>query len=266
MLHEDLSGIQLPKNGTGHTRTRSATVARLSDIISERLGVDIVCGLYAVGEALPTEVTLSKHWNVSRTAVREGLCALASKGLVETRTKAGTLVTERSRWRLLDPQLLSWMRLAEPNEAFVRSLLELRLIIEPQAAALAAKRRTSEDLAELSKALEIISDTGRTEESARRAEIQFHGVIINAARNQTLLPLMASIEAAVSWSNTYKARRGISVRDSLIDHQRIFEAVLRKDDAEARWSTEMFIRSAMDISSTSATHGVAGNAETIRYA
>lgn len=246
---ENKGGFLPLQYGIAPTERGTSPSSRLSDSIAQQLGVDIVCGLYAVGEALPTELTLASHWNVSRTAVREGLAILMCKGLIEARKKAGTLVTERSRWHLLDPLVLFWMRLADPNETFIRSLFELRLIIEPQAAGLAARRRTDHDLARLQKAFDIMSDGRQTEETARRAEIRFHRTIIEAADNPILLPLADSVEAAVVWTNSYKTRRNVSVRASVPDHQLILDAIRRKDDAEARWLTETLIRSTIEPSS-----------------
>jgi DNA-binding FadR family transcriptional regulator len=211
--------------------------------------MDIVCGLYGVGEALPTEMTLTEQWNVSRTAVREGLAILIEKGLVEPRQKVGTLVTPRSRWHLLDPLVLFWMRLAAPDEGFIRSLFELRLTLEPQAAGFAARRRTDQDLIRLQKTFDVMSDDSRTEETVRRAEIQFHRTIIQAAGNPVLLPLADSIEAAVVWANAYKAKRNISARASLDEHSMILDAVHRQDDARARWLTEALIRSTIELTS-----------------
>ncbi|WP_255346549.1 FadR/GntR family transcriptional regulator [Asticcacaulis sp. AC460] len=243
---ENQGGFLPIQHGIAPTNGTAAPSSRLSDSIAQQLGMDIVCGLYAVGEALPTEVTLAAHWNVSRTAIREGLAILISKGLIEPRKKAGTIVTERGRWHLLDPLVLFWMRLSDPDERFIRSLFELRLTIEPQAAGLAARRRTDRDLIRLQKAFDIMSDDKRTEETARRAEIQFHRTIIEAANNPVLLPLAASIEAAVFWTNSYKSRRNIPVRASLEEHRMILDAVLREDDAQARWVTETLIRSTLE--------------------
>ncbi len=243
----DNQGIFVPiRNGIAPRNGGGSLIARVSDTIAQQLGVDIVCGLYSVGETLPTEMTLTAQWNVSRTAVREGLAILIGKGLVETRTKAGTLVTPRSRWHLLDPLVLFWMHLADPDESFIRSLFELRLTIEPQAAGFAARRRTDKDLIRLQKAFDIMSDDRRTEETARRAEIQFHRAIFQAANNPILLPLAASIEAAVVWANSYKTKRNISVRASLNEHGMLLDAVNRQDDAQARWLMEALIRSAIE--------------------
>ena len=236
-------------DGIAPTHSNASPISRLSDTIARQLGMDIVCGLYAVGEALPTEVTLAAQWHVSRTAVREGLAILIDKGLVETRKKAGTLVTPRSRWLVLDPLVLFWMRLADPDESFIRSLFELRLTIEPQATGLAARRRTDQDLIQLQKAFDIMSDDRRTEEMARRAEIQFHRTIIQAAHNPLLLRLVDSIEAAVFWANSRKTKRNISVRASLNEHSMILDAIHRQDDARARWLTEVLVRSTIELAS-----------------
>ncbi len=236
-------------DGNAPTNGVSLPSPKLSDSIARQLGMDIVCGLYAVGQALPTEMTLSAQWNVSRTAVREGLSILIDKGLVEPRKKAGTLVMPRSHWHLLDPLVLFWIRLATPDEGFIRSLFELRLTIEPQAAGFAARRRTDQDLIRLQKAFDIMSDDRRTEEVARRAEIQFHRTIIQAAQNQVLLPLAESIEAAIVWANAHKTKSKISVRASLNEHSLILDAIHRQDDTQARWSTEALIRSAIEPTS-----------------
>ena len=253
-LRLDYKGVFL-KTRNGIAPKNSAVVAssRLSDTIARQLGMDIVCGLYAPGEALPTEMALTAQWNVSRTAVREGLAILIEKGLVEPRQKVGTLVMPRSRWRLLDPLVLFWMRLAAPDEGFIRSLFELRLTIEPQAAGFAARRRTDQDLIRLQKAFDVMSDDGRSEDMARRAEIQFHRTIIQAAGNPVLLPLVDSIEAAVVWANADKMKRNISIRASLNGHGMLLDAVYRQDDAQARWVTEALIRSAIGPSSAWST-------------
>lgn len=256
--HADLSldnkGVFLPiRNGIATVNGGNSLTARVSDTIAQQLGVDIVCGLYAVGEALPTEMDLTAQWNVSRTAVREGLCTLISKGLIVPRTKAGTIVNPRSRWHLLDPLVLFWMHLADPDESFIRSLFELRLTIGPQAAGLAARRRTDQDLIRLQKAFDIMSDDRRTEEIARRAEIQFHRTIIQAAHNSVLLPLAASIEAAVVWANSYKSKRNISIRASLNEHSMLLDAIHHQDDAQARWVMEALIRSAIEPTSAWST-------------
>ncbi|GAA3254287.1 hypothetical protein GCM10020258_11920 [Sphingomonas yabuuchiae] len=78
---------------------------------------------------------------------------LSAKGLVESRPKTGTRVLPRSRWNLLDPDVLAWAFSGEPDIHFVRSLFELRAIVEPAAARLAAERRDKTDLKDMRDAL-----------------------------------------------------------------------------------------------------------------
>src|SRR4051794_38338827 len=81
---------------------------RLHQTMARDLGIKIVSGQYRPGESLPGEIASSQQHQVSRNAYREAVRILAAKGLVESRQKAGTLVTDRSRWNLLDPDVLNW--------------------------------------------------------------------------------------------------------------------------------------------------------------
>ena len=126
---------------------------RLHGALLRKLGVAIVRGRYPPGNVLPDEIAFAEQLQVSRGAYREALQALTSKGLVERKPKAGTRVLPRKRWNLLDPQVLSWFFIARPDLPFIRNLFELRGIIEPAAARLAAQRRDDGDLAKLRAAL-----------------------------------------------------------------------------------------------------------------
>jgi DNA-binding FadR family transcriptional regulator len=89
---------------------------------------------------LPNEANFSARLRVSRTALREAIKVLAAKGLVESRPKTGTRVRPRADWNLLDPDVLAWQFAAGPFTRFIEDLFELRQMIEPQAAAIAARR------------------------------------------------------------------------------------------------------------------------------
>src|SRR5215831_20396051 len=113
------------------------------------------------GMVLEGEVEASDQRKVSRSAYREAVRILVAKGLVHSKPKAGTRVNERSQWHLLDPDVLSWIFQTEPDYALVYSLFELRRMVEPGAAALAADRRTPSQLQSMSEALKAMSH-GRT--------------------------------------------------------------------------------------------------------
>ena len=141
---------QRPGKSQERARRRSL---RLHGAIARDLGVAIVSGRYKAGDILKGEIDASDRLRVSRTAYREAVRILAAKGLVESRPKVGTKVSEPDRWHLLDPDVLSWIFEVEPDVRLVKGLFELRRIIEPEAAALAAERRTEEDLEVMAAAL-----------------------------------------------------------------------------------------------------------------
>jgi DNA-binding FadR family transcriptional regulator len=104
------------------------------------IGQRVVSGHYQAGEALLID-PLGVELGISRTAIREALKVLAAKGMVDSRPKRGTMVRPRSEWKLLDPDLIAWRHEGDPRPAFLQDLSEVRFIVEPTAARLAAERR-----------------------------------------------------------------------------------------------------------------------------
>ena len=218
---------------------------RLHGALAYRLGVDILKGAYQPGDTLPNEIDFSQQLQMSRSAYREAIRILAAKGMVEARPKAGTRVTERARWNILDPEVLAWMFDTEPSESFINSLFELRLINEPPAAELAAQRRTPEQVETMRKALDIMKAETLQTEAGRKADLEFHHTLVLATRNEALVSLSSSIEAAVAWSTRFKVRHNALTRDPIPDHERVFEAIARGDGSAARWAMETLIRMAL---------------------
>jgi DNA-binding FadR family transcriptional regulator len=140
---------------------------RVHGSIAHDLGVAILTGQYAPGDRLPGEIEFSEQLKVSRSAYREAVRILAAKGLVESRPKTGTRVSDRSRWNVLDPEVLGWSFASEPSEEFIRDLFELRMIVEPAAAELAAIRRNGADLARMGHALGEMARLGLATEEGR---------------------------------------------------------------------------------------------------
>src|SRR3546814_7192481 len=104
--------------------------------------------------------------------------SLAAKGLVESRPKTGTRVSPQAKWHLLDPDVLSWIFEFEPGDDLLASLFELRKIVEPEAAALAAQRRTEAQVAAMAEALAdmtehtLASPEGRARSEEHTSELQ----------------------------------------------------------------------------------------------
>jgi DNA-binding FadR family transcriptional regulator len=234
----DAVGTRLRRGGPSGSLRIHGTIAR-------DLGIAIVSGRYNPGDILSGEIAFSEQLKVSRTAYREAIRMLAAKGLVESRPKTGTRVSERRRWNLLDPDVLAWMFEAEPSEDFIRALFELRMIVEPPAAELAARRRDGQDLARMGHALEEMARHGLATEAGRAADQQFHDAVLAATRNAALLSLSSSISAAVGWTTIYKQRKRALPRDPLPEHRAIYEAIAAGDPAGAHAAMTELVRLAL---------------------
>lgn len=221
------------------------TGRRLHGAIAHKLGVAILSGEYAPGDILSGEVAFSEALDVSRSAYREAMQVLAAKGLVESRPKAGTRVLPRERWNLLDPDVLAWAFTGEPDIHLVRSLFELRAIIEPAAARLAAERRDRADLKKMKEALALMRRHTLATEEGRVADRDFHRAILHATRNDALITLSSSVGAAVSWTTKFKQRARALPRNPIPDHVRVYDAIAAGDGEAASGAMRVLVELAL---------------------
>ncbi len=222
-----------------------AKPTRRHGAIARRLGTAIVTGEYKPGQVLETEIAFSEQLQVSRSAYREALRTLAAKGLVESRTKTGTTVCARSRWNLLDPDVLSWVFENEPSPDLVRNLFELRMIVEPEVAALAAERRDATQVTRMRQALQRMEQHGLETQEGRDADIEFHEQVLEAASNPLLAQLSTGITAAVRWTTIFKARRSALPRDPMGDHWAVFDAIAAGGPDAARAAMRTLVSGAL---------------------
>ncbi|RST31431.1 FadR family transcriptional regulator [Sphingomonas ginkgonis] len=232
-------------------RAPRGTGRRLHGAIAHKLGMAIVSGEYAPGDTLSGEVAFSEALDVSRSAYREAIQVLAAKGLVESRPKAGTRVLPRSRWNLLDPDVLGWAFSGEPDHAFVRSLFELRSVVEPAAARFAAERRDRADLKAMKDALGGMRRHTLATDAGRAADRDFHDAILRATRNDAMMVLSASIGAAVNWTTRYKQRARELPRNPIPDHAKVYEAILAGDGEAAALAMRTLVELALEDTSSS---------------
>lgn len=167
--------------------------------IVEELGSRIVAGLYPPGSALPAEGEYGIQQSVSRTSVREAVKALSGKGLVESRPKTGTRVRPRRAWNMLDPDVVAWAYGSSGNRSYAHDFFEFRRIFEPQAAALAAQRRSGADLERMRRALAAMG-AARSGEDWIAPDLQFHQTILEATGNDLLMSLGHLLEPVLSKS------------------------------------------------------------------
>ena len=218
---------------------------RLHGTIARELGEMIVSGRYRAGHVLDGEVEASERRKVSRTAYREALRILAAKGLVHSRPRVGTRVSPLEQWHLLDPDVLSWVFAGEPGPEVLHGLFELRAIVEPAAAALAAARRTQKQLDTMRHALDGMVRHTLNVEDGRIADKEFHAALLRATANPFIVSLTNGVTAAVNALTEFKQRIAPLKRDPAPDHWRVYDAIAAKDAEGARAAMSELIRLAI---------------------
>lgn len=182
-------------------RTKSAEKqskpGRIHAVLST-LGREIAQGIIPAGAVLPPEHELEIRLGVGRGVVREAIKTLSGKGLVSVRPRHGTRVLPRSDWSLLDRDVLNWLvGQDKPDRDLLLYVQEVRSIIEPAAAALAATRATKEDRQRINAALEAMK-TSDNQASATAADKAFHLAILDATHNPVLQGFRGAIDTILS--------------------------------------------------------------------
>ena len=168
--------------------------------VVRELGLRIVGGAAAPGAILPNEAQLGREFGVSRTVIREGIKSLAAKGLVVSRARVGTQIRAARAWNLLDPDVLSWRYDTMPRTDFFRDLFEIRRVVEPAAAELAAEKGTLEEIQALEAACTAMEQAEPSSNAAIEADIAFHTALLTACRNDLLAQMGSLIGVGLSTS------------------------------------------------------------------
>jgi len=213
---------------------RGSTLKRnLHGHVVHELGLRIVRGEYPPGANVPNQDVLGPSLGVSRTALREAVKVLVAKGLVESRPKVGTRVRAQEFWNSLDPDVLEWRCNSMPTGDFVRNLMEMREIIEPAAAGLAALNRSKAQLTTIDHAYRAMAKAKDVDEYAI-ADLHFHQAVLRATDNALLVPLSHVIATALETFFLMAARSSKKFNYSLPQHLAVVEAIQAKDADAAR--------------------------------
>lgn len=202
--------------------------------IVEQIGERIVGGTYAPGHTLFAE-QLEQELAVSKTVVREALKVLSAKGLVESRPKRGTVVRPRLAWSLLDADVLRWQGSDRPDFTFLENLGEVRAIVEPAGARLAAVRRTDEDLDAMQEALDAMASARDEPDSMVVADMRFHRALLDAAHNELLSRMEVVLSPGLQMRDRF-IHHGKHGSDAIPAHQALLDAI-RGGDAERAGQT-----------------------------
>ena len=210
----------------------------------EALGSRILRGDLKPGEILPNEAELGRELGASRTVVLESVKSLAAKGLLEPRTRTGTRVLEPIHWNLLDLDVLGWRYGAMPRRDFFRELFEIRRMIEPAAAALAAERATSADFAALEQAYRAMEAVDRGSDAAIEADLRFHRAILAGSHNDLLLQMGGLISVGLLASFRISSR---SYDAGLPLHKRVLDAIRDRHPEQARENMAVLLTSTREF-------------------
>lgn len=201
------------------------------------LGSAIVGGEIRAGDTLP----LDDDAAASRTVLREAVKVLAAKGLVESRPKTGTRVRERRFWNHLDPDVLLWRLESGVGESFLEELFEVRALIEPAAAALAAQRAAAWEVEALDAAFgEMVAAVDDLDRYVG-ADLRFHAIILEACHNELLAQVGVTLRAIfrVSFARTAEPAGSLARANPL--HEAVLEGVRAGDPTAAETAMRTLI-------------------------
>jgi GntR family transcriptional regulator, galactonate operon transcriptional repressor len=250
MLHRNsLEEIQAMANSDQSAHPRSKTRHREStrsvsvvDGLVSALGRDIASGVWKPDETLPTEPEIAHRFGAGRNAVREAVKILAAKGFVRTERRAGTIVRPEFCWKLLDHDVLNWMLSAPVNrDNLLDELSELRSIIEPTVAALAATHASAMETLRIFEAYDRMEKLSDEMQKAIEADVEFHELLFEAAHNRLLGALVPAFSLLLRTNFEISVRAGKPASRNLKEHRQIAEAISRRDPESARRATRKLL-------------------------
>ncbi len=202
--------------------------------VAEILGRRIVSGILTPGTTLPSLDLLAEQFSISRLSMREAIKVLIGKRLVSSAPRRGTTVRPREEWSRLDADVLGWQAGGIPNAAFIRSLFELRRMVEPEAAALAAARAGGNALAAIERAFAAMAAAESRAPESIKADIAFHQAILRATGNEFVAALAPVIETSLRLTFTVQRDAWPDPDNFVPSHGAIMEAIKRGDPAASR--------------------------------
>jgi GntR family galactonate operon transcriptional repressor len=210
--------------------------------VVEELGVRIVRGDLGPDDQFPKEADLEREFGVSRSVIREAVKTLAAKGLLESRTRTGIRALAPMHWNLLDSEVLSWRYSSMKPLQFFTELFEIREMIEPEAAALAAARATAADIAEIETAFRSMEES-QGNVTGIEADLRFHRGILAAGRNPLLLQMGNLISVGLYISHRFSKESFVIF---LPKHRLVLDAIKARKPEEARAAMQRLLGETFD--------------------
>lgn len=215
--------------------------------IVQDLGIAIVSGKYSIKNPFPIEADLCTQYGASRSVLREAVKMLTAKGLLSARPRQGTWVQPEGNWNLLDPDVLRWLLERKFSFSLLREFTQVRLAVEPKAAALAAVVAGPAEKTAIKNAIKRMVAADEGDDDPLAADIAFHVAILSATGNRFYLQLRSVTETALRFSIRMTNRvKGVH-RASTSDHKKISDAILAGNAIAAETAMLELIQEALDL-------------------
>ena len=229
--------------------------SRLYEQIVQQIEESIVKGDLKAGDQLPAERELAQRFGVSRTAVREAVKALREKGLVEAYSGKGTFITDGTT-QAVRQSLDLMVKIGQPEGS--NHLAEVRAILEPEIAALAATRIQEPELTTMREAVAVMDRARQDPEAYIEADLDFHLALAEGAANPLILSLLDSIVGLLREQRLRIFRVPGGPDRGQVHHKRILEAVEKHDAEKARQAMRAHLSQISDDSKAPAANRIPG--------
>ena len=211
----------------------------------DNLGRAIVTGRFE-REAFPTEAELAKQHGVSRSVTREAVKMLTAKGLLSARPRQGTVVQPTTSWNLFDTDVLRWLLERQFSVELLKQFNQLRVAIEPEAAALAARFAGDDDFQRINDGLERMKAAEQGHDDTLEADIAFHIAILRGSGNpfyaQFREVVTTALRTSIRFTNRIKGRSA-----SVADHAAVRDAIVARDPDGARTAMRELIGDVLEL-------------------
>jgi len=234
-----------PNRAGGRGVYKLVRTSRLYEQIVQQIEESIVQGVLKPGDQLPAERELAQRFGVSRTAVREAVKALREKGLVEAYSGRGTFITDGTT-QAVRQSLDLMVKIGQPEGS--THLAEVRAILEPEIAALAAVRIQEPEMATMREAVSVMDQAGQDPDAYIEADLDFHLALAEGAGNPLILSLLDSIVGLLREQRLRIFQVTGGPERGQIHHKRILEAVERHDAEKARETMRAHLEQVRDDS------------------
>jgi DNA-binding FadR family transcriptional regulator len=211
----------------------------------DTLGRAIVIGSYE-SRSFPTEAELAIQHGVSRSVTREAVKMLTAKGLLSARPRQGTTIQPSTSWNLFDTDVLRWLLERKFSVDLLHHFNQLRVAIEPEAAALAAVYASDRQHKEIEAGLARMEAAEQGHDNTLDADIAFHVAVLRGSCNPFFMQfrdvVSTALRSSIQFTNRIKGRSA-----SVADHAAVFYAIQRRRPDSARVAMKKIIADVLEL-------------------